>query len=73
MESLESQEMCQYIQRLGVCLEPLICQRKHKTTFNLNAPVFEFNPGASQADEQSGIRFDNAEFQEDEDFLKTRS
>ncbi len=38
------QEMCPYIGRYGVCLEPVVCDLKHKRFDNLDAPSFEFKP-----------------------------
>jgi hypothetical protein len=39
---MEPSEVCPYIGRMGVCLEPAACSLKHKT-MNLNAK--EFVPG----------------------------
>ena len=44
---MESSEVCPYIGRMGVCLEPAACSLKHKT-MNVNAKAFV--PGGSVPD-----------------------
>ena len=73
----EPSDVCPYIQRMGVCLEPAACSLKHKT-MNINAKEFvpgqspnadkEFVPGQiTQADEVQGYNFESR-YVEDEEF-----
>tara|TARA_B110001450_G_C17358343_1_gene374492 strand:- start:372 stop:557 length:186 start_codon:yes stop_codon:yes gene_type:complete len=43
----EENELCPYISRMGVCLEPKACCLKHKT---MNLKAKEFVPGGGGAE-----------------------
>lgn len=64
----EPSEVCPYISRMGVCLEPSACSLKHKT-MNINAK--EFVPGQSSAAtdyaNDKGLDFET-KYVEDEEF-----
>ena len=73
---MEPSEVCPYIGRMGVCLEPAACSLKHKT-MNLNAKEFvpgggnipDYVPGEQDYTQQDyGGAIEKQKFGEDDEF-----
>jgi hypothetical protein len=47
--AMQENEVCPYIARMGVCLEPSACSLKHKT-MNLGAKEFHMPSGVPEYD-----------------------